>query len=75
MKFTLNLFSQPLGTNSTVLVAPIFKANRRIRSWGQERTQVIKRQVGNRLAKKVLNLHLAPSNAGSLVVSLVTLSN
>jgi len=75
MKFTLNLFSQPLGTNSTTPTAPVFKANCRIRSWSQERTQVIKRHVGNRLSKKVLNLHLAPSNAGSLVVSLVTLNN
>ena len=75
MKFTLNLFSRPLDANSTVLTAPTFKINRRIRSWSQERTQVIKRQGGNRLSKKVLNLHLAPSNAGSLVVSLVTLNN
>ena len=75
MKFTLNLFSQPLGIDPIPLAAPILRTNRRIRSWSQGRTQVIKRQVGNRLSKKVPNLHLAPSNAGSLVVSLVTLNN
>ena len=75
MKFTLNLFSQPLDTNASMLTSPVSKANRRVRSWSQERTQVIKRQAGPRLPKRALNLHLAPSNVGSLVVSLVTLNN